>query len=1549
MNSVQVRELLMRILRIAWKVTLGLLSVLTIVLILIHLPPVQKQITRSVAGYLSSKLHARVDIEEIKFSLLGDVTIKELNVWDPNQNKILTLGEIAATSDMTELISGNLVLNQISIKEMNGKLIQDKNGLNIQFVIDAFASGAKKDTAQAKPFTIECKRIELENIDFEFQSVLHGLDVKANVGTFTTDNSRLATHPLKITSDQVLLQRSIVDVLTSSVPSAPNEKIPASPRKTLAPDFGTGIVFEINNLALIDDQFSFHKKEVIETKKFDPAHLPLKNIQLNLHEIKIHPDTLAATLQKLAVTLPGFELTSGIGMIQANRNSLTISDFNLSSGLNQIQLNAKGPLDFQSLKGEEHSPVAIALESQINPNDFQYFLSDSLVKQFSYWSTTELSFNGNYFRGKGEIKKLNLTSGNSELHVTGTISDVLNTKSISWNNLNADVTVGTAFKKLLQPFIQNLQVPPHVKLQLVSSGNLNKIFADGRLQTSWGDAKVIGDIKRLAGNTNLDIKLHGKKIALEKWTNQSWLGPADLSLAATGTIGNKQNLNIDGTINTVEILKQSIKSISMAGTIKKDSAHVDVSIHDPNYKSNIQSQIVFSGPLTFTNKIQLDSFRLGKLVLNDSTLWISGNTKSEISIADSTISGLISGHQMSFNKKKTTFSLDTLSFLGKLSPSTSEIKYYSENANVNLLSNFDLRKSSDVIQNWSENILTSGDENILKPKSRKADLNIEMVDASLLKLFGVDADNFTTLKITGKFDEQSRTALIQASTGNFKGYGVSLDTLNTSLAVMRDTVNTNLNVRNLYYDSIKLGNLDFSILTKRDTALADLLLVNDSITLLGFNSKIIRMDSGMLTYPEKLTVFNRNYTLESQKPVYIGKKNVAFDHFRIARDRMELKLNGDLNYFDVSLTNVDLTPLNFLLAKDTVVINRGLLNGHASYSIDKQFTLETNIDSLSLYNSDALTLSAKAASEGSKVPFELSVTNTSNKIDLHGNYFTDNTEVDASLNLAIHNPELFEFLVSDIIEKISGSLTGHTSIKGPIKTPQLSGALQFTDVNLTTVNPKLTFHIEKDSIELDNSSLRFRDFTLYDAERHPLTINGDISLKDYKSLMYDLHLNSAEYALINNPDSTSGKLRGKFVIDSDIKLKGDSKDKYIDATVKINDATNLTLVNESKDIDLITTEGIIDFVDPTILNDTTTLELSPNYYDSLLASLPAFNLNATINIEENAVMRLLIDEKSGDYLKASGSANLELDYDRTGNLQINGNYTIKKGVYRLSFYDLVKKNFTLVKGSSINWHGSAKNGDINIKAVHAVESNSLGLIGHEIGENEKSIYKRSLDYEVGINISGTIDKPIIAFSLDLPQNDKVSYPALANKLDRLRQPEYESELNKQVFGLLVLGGFLPESTGSDINSNLIATTAISNSVNSLLASQLNRFASQYIKGVSIDVGIQSFSDYSSPGGKTQTAMDFRVSKKMMNDRLSFEIGGDFDINQDQSGSKTGKNYRGDVAIIYDLTGNNDKQLKLFNNQTYDIIYQEIRNTGISLIFIREFATKDEIKKVRKHK
>ena len=219
---------------------------------------------------------------------------------------------------------------------------------------------------------------------------------------------------------------------------------------------------------------------------------------------------------------------------------------------------------------------------------------------------------------------------------------------------------------------------------------------------------------------------------------------------------------------------------------------------------------------------------------------------------------------------------------------------------------------------------------------------------------------------------------------------------------------------------------------------------------------------------------------------------------------------------------------------------------------------------------------------------------------------------------------------------------------------------------------------------------------------------------------------------------------------------------------------------------------------------------------------------------------------------------------------------------------------------------------------------------------------------VGIVIKGTIEKPEVSFTLDLPEDDKVNYPALANKLSRLAQPEFETELNKQVFGLLVLGGFVPESSGGADMGELAVATTISNSVSSILSSQLNRFINENVEGIEVDIGMHSYADYSSGGGQTRTAMDFRVTKRMMNDRLSFEIGAEVDINADQSGANTGQNsFRGDIAVVYDLTESGNKKLKAFNNESYDIIYHEIRNTGIAFILIKEFDKEKKNNKKRK--
>lgn len=1535
----QVPKIFVRITKFLGWAILGLLLMFLIVVVLIHLPPVQKQITRKLSTYLSSKIEAKVDIQRITFSILGNVNIDDLTVWDRDNSRIFSVHKIEVESSIYNLVTGDYIFDEVLIKGVDWKLIQHKEGLNIQFIMNAFKPKEKPASPTTNPLTLQFKKVQLENIVFEFASTVSAVSVAVNLGTFISQEAELITYPLTIKADEVILQHTVVNTLSIPHPYFHKEPNTAKNNLLLSPDFGTGIVFEIRNLELMDNDVSFHQNQIMDTRKFDPAHLSLKNIHLSLSNIIIREDTLTAGLQSLAVQLPGFEISDASTDLQLNRSQLVLSKLHLASGTNELQANLTVP-NTKSVK-ESNGHFELAVQSRLDPTDFTYFFSDSITNQFSQWGSTEFVAEGSYTLGKGEIKTLTVKTKNSLLHTDGVVNDVLDLKKINWKDWVVNATIGRDFKRILTPLLPTINIPPMAILQLKSSGNTENITLDGKIFTPWGNAKANGQIIRKANKMGVDINLTGEKVNLGEWLNLSWLGPMDLSARAKGIVGDNQNLEITGLITEIELFDQPMHHIDFQSVTRKDKATVDLSIADPTYRSEVSSEISFAGPVTFTNSIQLDSFNLGRLLQRDSTLLISGATKSKLVIDSTSLEGYVASNRMVFHKQSMEYLLDTLALHALLSPTRSTFEYDTDYAKATLVSNFDIRDAAEVIQRWSGHILK--DTTIHPTQSRSANFNLELENASFIKLFGIDVDEFSSLRVAGEFDEQKESVTLRAASGKFKGYGIALDTLNTHLILLQDSASVNMNAINLLYNSIELGNLDLDLVKKGDTALSNLTLSNDTITLLSWQSRILPTEGGAFIYTDTLTAFDHDFFIDPKNSIHVGKNNLALNHFLISRDSMQISMEGDLNRFDVSLRHVNLAPLNFLISPDTILINKGYLTGTISYSRDDQLNLQATIDSLSLYNSNLLTITATAVSDENQVPFQFLLTNSSNTIDLKGNYLSDNKKVDASLLLDINNPELFHFLVAGFVDEMDGAIKGEATISGPVQKPAVSGHVRFLDVELTTVNPKLTFNVEDDSITLGNSGLLFDHFTLYDKEHHPLTIDGTVTSPDYQSFAYDLQLISDQYTLINHPDSVSGKLRGLLVIDSDIKLTGNEKDTKVEANITIKDATDVTFANSSDDVALLKAEGIVDFIDPALLLDSAALAQSTNYYDSLIASLPDFNLNSTITLEDNAVLRLLIDEQSGDYIEASGAATLELSYDRSGNLHLAGEYTIKKGVYRLSFYDLAKKNFNLVQGSSINWSGNPESGDLNIKAVHTVESNSIGLIGHEIGENEKSIYKRSLDYEVGINISGTLEKPIVSFSLDLPQNEKVNYPVLANKLDRLRQPEYASELNKQVFGLLVLGGFLPESS-ADVNSSVIATTALSNSVNSLLASQLNRFASQYVKGVNIDVGIQSFSDYSAPGGKTQTAMDFRVSKSIMNDRLSFEIGGDFDINQDQSGGNTGKNYRGDVAIIYDLTGNGDKQLKLFNNETYDIVYQEIRNTGISIIFIREFESKEKTNK-----
>lgn len=163
----------------------------------------------------------------------------------------------------------------------------------------------------------------------------------------------------------------------------------------------------------------------------------------------------------------------------------------------------------------------------------------------------------------------------------------------------------------------------------------------------------------------------------------------------------------------------------------------------------------------------------------------------------------------------------------------------------------------------------------------------------------------------------------------------------------------------------------------------------------------------------------------------------------------------------------------------------------------------------------------------------------------------------------------------------------------------------------------------------------------------------------------------------------------------------------------------------------------------------------------------------------------------------------------------------------------------------------------------------------------------------------------------------------------------ESDLNKQVFALLILKRFISDNPfESEGGGSGVASTA-RNSVSKILTDQLNRL-SENIKGVQLSFDVKSYEDYTSGRAEGQTELQLGVSKTLLNDRLVVKVAGNVDVEGDASNQRDFTDYIGDLALEYKLTEDGRLRITGFRNSNYDMIDGELIETGAGFIYIKDY-------------
>ncbi|MDP4256210.1 MAG: translocation/assembly module TamB domain-containing protein, partial [Bacteroidota bacterium] len=333
-----------------------------------------------------------------------------------------------------------------------------------------------------------------------------------------------------------------------------------------------------------------------------------------------------------------------------------------------------------------------------------------------------------------------------------------------------------------------------------------------------------------------------------------------------------------------------------------------------------------------------------------------------------------------------------------------------------------------------------------------------------------------------------------------------------------------------------------------------------------------------------------------------------------------------------------------------------------------------------------------------------------------------------------------------------------------------------------------------------------------------------------------------------------------------------------------------------------------------------------------------------IETDSSALLTMIMDERNGDALSTRGRSSLVFGMDKSGKTDLTGAYEIESGSYNLSL-NLLKRKFLIQRGSTITWTGDPNSATLNITAAYTANTPSIDLIENEIDvrpQDQINKFKQKLPFLVTLKMEGDLLKPDITFDITLPTDILTLWPDVDLKLQQIRAEQ--SELNKQVFALLLLNRFVGQNPLQSTAGGGISVSNIAfQSASQILTNQLDQLAASLIKGVDVHFDLNKQQDFSTGTEQDYTELNVGLSKQLFDERVEVSVGSNFDVQGAGNPNRNASNIAGDAAVDYKLTRDGRYRIRAYRKNQYEAVVEgEVVETGVSFILTFDYDRFREI-------
>jgi hypothetical protein len=1421
--------------------------------------------------------------------------------------------------------------------------------------------------------TLNLGTIDVSTIKVDYQS--NAMGAKVNLGKFLVEINKIDLKNQNVDIKNISLENTLAGI-TFAKPQTVQKAVVKTAKKldTLVakPQSAKGWKATLENISFANDNIDYDNNAQNPVKGLDFGHMHIRNLNADVQNLAYSPDTVSGKVNSFT-----FSEKSGLAIRKFNTSffygphKAYLNDLYLETP--QTVLQKRFEVDYQSIASLTKNLGALRINadldgSRLGLKDVLLFMPTmAAMEPFKHSPNAVFRINA---KVDGQVANLRIP----KFEVTGLSGTHIDASAVmrglpDMNKAYFDVTLKdfntsrADINKLVAATMipSSVSIPEKINLKGTFKGGIKNFNTNLTLRSSDGAADLVASLRmgksKNSAIYNAHVKMSDLNVgALIKQPQTVGKLTLTATIAGAGLDPKTANLKFSGNVTSADVKGYIYKNLVMTGSANNGSYTAVARMKDPNINFSLDAKANMNKKYPSINAtLNIDSVNLQKLHFASTDTRFHGKIVANVPTADPNyLNADIEATDLLYVSGTQRIRLDSVSLKSTATADSSTIRLKTPFLSAHMGGKYKLTEIAPALQDVSNKYFNTAVASTAAKKKQaytpeQFNFDLQVSKTPFLTQFVPTLTQLQPVRINGHFNSQTGDLTINGSApkvvygaiivNNLKLAVNTDNALNYSLTVDEVKASSSLN---LLYTSItgtaQNDKLNVSVQV-RDATRRERYRIAGVFSILPNEYQFSFLQNGLILNYDQ-------WAVNADNALQFGGKGILAKDFTITYANQVLGVNSVTQTYNapvnVNFNNFKIETLTRLAQQDSLQVG-GVINGNAQISnLQKSavFTAALNINDFN-FKTDTVGNIAINVNNQTQNAFaaKVDITGKGNQVTLDGMYYTaPQSRFDLNLNVVNLNVKSIEGFSFGAIKEGTGAINGQLKISGTTDAPAVRGDINFNKVGFNVSMLNSYFSMPKESITFNNEGIRFNDFTLVDSTGNKAVVTGAVYTTDYKAYKFGMDINTTNFRMINSTQADNKLYYGKLYLDSKIQIRGDMNKPVVDATLSVNDKTDMTFVIPQDDPGIEDRKGVVEVINENAPRQDSILMAKK--LDSLKkTSLSGLDVTATININKAAKFTIVVDERNGDVVQIQGEAHLNGGIDASGKTNLTGTYIVNSGSYNLS-YATVSRKFNFKQGSTITWTGDPTSADINLTAIYIANVPPIDLVSQQLGGDVQTttMYKQKLPFNVDLNLKNQLLKPDISFDIVLPDSSYSVSPVIVQTVnDRLSQVRQDpNEMNKQVLGVLILGHFIGDNPLQSQGGSTGVEGTIRNSVSSLLSDQLNKLAGNLIGGVQLSFDLTSGADYSTGVQQNRTDLNVGLSKQFLNDRVTVTVGNNFNLEgQNQPGQKTTE-IAGNVSVNYKLTQDGRYLVRVYRRDEFIVVEGQVVETGVGFTITYEY-------------